>query len=61
MNTPEQRARTYRLKAEEIRTSAEDMRDPETRTGFLRIARNYDLMANSIDTLHKIRHKRETL
>jgi hypothetical protein len=55
MNTPEQRARTYRLKAEEIRTSAEDMRYPETRIGFLRIARDYDLMADNIETLHKLR------
>jgi hypothetical protein len=58
MNTPEQRARTYRLKAEEIRTAAEDMHRPETRTGFLRIARDYDLMADNIETLHKL-HTRE--
>jgi hypothetical protein len=55
MNTPEERARMYRLKAEEIRTAAEDMHHPETRTGFLRIARDYDLMADNIETLHKLR------
>ncbi len=49
MRTREERVTTYRLRAEEIRTAAESMRHAESRAAFLRIARDYDLMADNLD------------
>ncbi len=50
MRTREERVTTYRLRAEEIRTAAEGMRQPESRATFLRIARDYDLMADDLES-----------
>ena len=49
MRTREERVRTYRLRAEEIRTVADGMRHRESRATFLRIARDYDLMADNLE------------
>lgn len=54
MDTPEERARKYRLRAEEIRTTAENSRNPETRATFLRIASDYDEMATYVETATKL-------
>jgi hypothetical protein len=37
------------LRAEEIRTAAENMRHPESRATFLRISRDYELMADNLE------------
>jgi hypothetical protein len=52
MRTPRERVKNYRSRAEEIRTAAEDMKQPESRATFLRIARDYDLMADHIEAKH---------
>jgi hypothetical protein len=44
MQTPEERIRTYRLRAEEVRTATADMHYPDSRATFLRIARDYDVI-----------------
>jgi hypothetical protein len=49
VRTREERATTYRLRAEEIRTAAENMRHPESRATFLRISRDYELMADNLE------------
>ena len=49
MRTREERIKTYRLRAEEIRTAAENMRHAESRATFLRIARDYELMADNLE------------
>jgi hypothetical protein len=43
------RARAYRLRAEEARTAADGMRHQLNRATLLRIADDYDLMAESIE------------
>jgi hypothetical protein len=49
MSTPEERVRTYRSRAEEIRTAADGMRHADSQATFLRIARDYDLMADTLE------------
>jgi hypothetical protein len=49
VRTREERIETYRLRAEEVRTAAESMRHPESRATFLRIARDYHLMADNLE------------
>ena len=49
VNTPAERARAYRLHAEEARTAAESMRHPESRATLMRIARDYDVMADHLE------------
>jgi len=49
MSTPSERLRVYRLRAQEIRTAAADVREGVNRATLLRIARDYDLMADSLE------------
>lgn len=49
MSTPAERIRRYRSLAEEIRTSADEMRNGEPKAVLLRIADNYDQMADSLE------------
>jgi IS1 family transposase len=60
MMTPEDRVRHYRLRAEEIRTAAADSHNSDTRATFLRIARDYELMAENVETQHKLRRHGES-
>jgi hypothetical protein len=57
MDTPEERATKYRQRAEETRVAAEEARSPETRATFLRIASDYDDMAEHIEFTRKRRGK----
>ena len=43
------RAKGYRLRAEEARTAADNMRTPETRETLRRIADGYDLLADMME------------
>lgn len=49
MSTPAERAKTYRLRAEEVRTAADGMRHEVSRATLLRIACDYDLMADHFE------------
>jgi hypothetical protein len=55
VDTPEERARKYRLRAEETRTAAEESHSPETRATFLRIASDYEDMADHLEFTRKRR------
>jgi hypothetical protein len=44
------RARNWRMRAEELRTLAEDMIEPEAKATRLRIADDYDRLAEQIET-----------
>jgi hypothetical protein len=57
MDTAEERARKYRARAEETRAAAEQARSEETRATFLRIARDYDDMADHLEFTRKRRGK----
>jgi hypothetical protein len=61
MRTREERVTTYRLRAEEIRAAAENMRYPDSRATFLRIARDYDLMADNLEGQINRERLRKTL
>ena len=52
MRPPQERVKSYRSRAEEIRAAAEGMTQPDSRATFLRIARDYDLMADHIEAKH---------
>jgi hypothetical protein len=60
MMTPEERVRHYRRRAEELRSAAEGMHNPESRATFRRIARDYDVMAQSVETQHKLHRRGES-
>lgn len=60
MSTPSERVRGYRLRAEEIRTAAENMREGVNRATLLRIARDYELMADNIDANVSQRRQQKT-
>ena len=45
--------RWLRNRAEEVRTAAEDMRDPDSRRALFLIAASYETMANHLDTAAK--------
>jgi DnaJ-domain-containing protein 1 len=49
MDDPLKRAKVYRLRAEETRTAADGMRHQTNRDTLLRIADDYDLMADGIE------------
>jgi hypothetical protein len=49
MDDPLKRAKVYRLRAEETRTAADSMRHQNNRDTLLRIADDYDLMADTIE------------
>lgn len=61
MRTREERVTTYRLRAEEIRTAAENMRHAESRATFLRIARDYDVMADNLESQIDRERRHKTL
>ena len=44
-----QRIKRWRARAEEVRVNAEDMHDPETRQTLLRIAHQYELLADGAE------------
>jgi hypothetical protein len=50
---PEQRIRRWRNKAEEIRTTAEQMHHSRARGSLLRLADSYDIMADQEEALHQ--------
>jgi hypothetical protein len=58
MWTPTERLRWYRLRAEETRTAAENMRPGVNRATLLRIARDYDVMADNLEP--KVRRLQRT-
>jgi hypothetical protein len=43
------RIRVWRLKAEELRTIADGMRDPSARSGLLNAAMNYERLADDAE------------
>jgi DnaJ-domain-containing protein 1 len=49
MDDPLKRATVYRLRAEETRTAADGIRHQTNRDTLLRIADDYDLMAEGIE------------
>lgn len=49
MDDPLKRAKVYRLRAEEIRTAADGIRQETNRATLLRIADDYDLMAEGFE------------
>jgi hypothetical protein len=55
MQTPAERVRAYRLRAEELRAASESTIYPDIRETFLRIARDYDLIADNIEAAHSLR------
>ena len=46
-------AASYRVKAEELRTIADEERMAETRKALIRIARDYDQMADSLEAIER--------
>jgi hypothetical protein len=44
-----ERGRSYRLRAEEARTAADNMRNPQSRALLGRIAADYDLLADLME------------
>lgn len=47
---PSERAKRYRTHAEEIRTTAEEVKHPESRAALLRLADTYDRLAARLET-----------
>ena len=58
MQTPEERISAYRLRAKEVRATAETMRHPESEATYLAIARHYDAMADNLDAQLTLKHRR---
>jgi len=52
------RIRDWRMRAEELRTVAETLRDAVTRRGLLNAAATYDAMADEAETGAKTRRAR---
>jgi hypothetical protein len=48
-DSPNERARWFRAKADEVRAAAESMAEVETRRTMLRIAQNYESMARRLE------------
>lgn len=44
-----ERAKRYRAHAEEIRTTAEDIKHPESRAALLRLAETYERLASKLE------------
>ena len=53
MTTREERLRWYRDRAEELRAAGENMKTPESRASFARMARDYEILAESLEGLIK--------
>ena len=49
MHDTVQRAKEYRERAEELRTIAQDWMDPETQQSLLKVAIDYERMADSLE------------
>ena len=58
MRTPAERIKTYRLRAAEVRTAAENMSPSVNRETMLRIARDYELMADNVAAAHNLQTKK---
>lgn len=52
-----ERARIYRLRAQEVRTAALDIRHPESRAALIRLAASYERLADNIDNATAVRLK----
>jgi DnaJ-domain-containing protein 1 len=61
MDDPLKRAKVYRLRAEEIRTAADGMRHQTNRATLLRIADDYDLMAETIEQKARARDQTKSV
>ena len=46
-----ERARQFRMKADELRTACALVRNPDVRSSFLRMADNYDRLADQLEGL----------
>jgi hypothetical protein len=57
MRTTADRAKTYRLRAVELRAAGDSMRHAASREAFMRMARDYELMADHLEFQIKRDHK----
>jgi hypothetical protein len=57
---PQEKARGYRMRAEEYRTTAEQMRAPLAQASFRQMAETYEAMARGLEHVaHRIHERRD--